>query len=227
MRKKLLTMFLAGAMMLSITACGGKETEETTNIVDKTVVEHSEAEQSDVVEDAKENELLNTAVEVAIQGNAKREFFRNPEDTVVEVLTFDKVICDRTIAEPTFCADHIPEGATGIVIEFEMNGCNVEFDEVMWYAEFATDVKTHSLLETTGMPQYEGNGTYRAVLNFSEYAPNETFKQLNMVRVDWHERNNTISEKEVAGEFVLTKVFFYTGNDIEEVTAEMIALTNN
>ena len=48
-----------------------------------------------------------------------------------------------------------------------------------------------------------------------------------MVRMDWHERNNTISEKEVAGEFVLTKVFFYTGNDIEEVTAEMIASTNN
>ena len=39
MRKKFLTMVLAGAMVLSITACGGKETEETNNAPNQPTVE--------------------------------------------------------------------------------------------------------------------------------------------------------------------------------------------
>ena len=41
MRKKFLTMFLVGAMALSITACGGKETEEASNTPSQPTVEQN------------------------------------------------------------------------------------------------------------------------------------------------------------------------------------------
>ena len=74
MRKKFLTMFLAGAMALSITACGGKETEETNNTPNQPTLEQgveenvtNDNQQETVVEN--EQVVENTDEEV-LEGDA-------------------------------------------------------------------------------------------------------------------------------------------------------------
>lgn len=63
MRKRFLTMFLVGAMALSITACGGKETEETSNTPNQPTVEQS----------VEENVTNDNQQETVVEGDAPIE----------------------------------------------------------------------------------------------------------------------------------------------------------
>lgn len=93
MRKKFLTMFLVGAMALSITACGGKEAEEASNTPSQPTVEQNVEEnvtndnqQETVVEN---EEVVENTEEEVLEGDA-------PLDDDVDSGTTGKETIDLT-----------------------------------------------------------------------------------------------------------------------------------
>ena len=71
MRKKFLTMFLVGAMVLSITACGGKETEEASNTPSQPTVEQDVEE--NVANDNQQETVVENTDEEVLEGDAPIE----------------------------------------------------------------------------------------------------------------------------------------------------------
>lgn len=71
MRKKFLTMFLVGAMALSITACGGKEAEEASNTPSQPTVEQNVEE--NVTNDNQQETVVENTDEEVLEGDAPIE----------------------------------------------------------------------------------------------------------------------------------------------------------
>lgn len=243
MKNKIVGILLICTLVLSISACGG-ETDTTSNqsvvtqneVVDevkdngventaneetiksdsKNIAGETVVTEEDNQEKVEEVVTTSSAVEIELRGNTRLKFQGGYVD-VIENLGYQKSICDRTKQDPSFYASHVPENATGVVIEFEMKDCNLEFDEMCLGADFDTEVKSYSMAGTGMTIPYEGNGTYRASFMFSDYAANETLKKLKALNLYWTKENNTLRGVDITGEFNLTKVYYYTSEDIRDV----------
>ena len=109
MRKKFLTMFLVGAMALSITACGGKETEEASNTPSQPTVEQN----------VEENVANDNQQETVVEGDAPIDDDVNYEDGEIIDLTNTSVLnvtekLGNTLNLPVYKFAYSEENAYGI-----------------------------------------------------------------------------------------------------------------
>ena len=122
-------MFLVGALALSITACGGKETEEANSVLCQSIVG-----QNQEIEDNKVDEISNTAVEVEIHGNASREFETDVKTlSLLEMPVFSFAYSEKQTYSTCYMANNSENGGREMYefyqLEFQESWSGIDGEE--------------------------------------------------------------------------------------------------
>ena len=138
-------------------------------------------------------------------------------------LTSSVMISENGPWEPLINTREFPEGIAAVVIEYEIEGCNLDYDNVSWWFDIDTEQKSHSGYRADGMPGYSGNGKYRAVFNIKDdYAPGEYFLEMNGIGIELYDEEPEYEAQDVEGTLTVTLVKCIYENDLDTVTSGKI-----
>ncbi len=138
-------------------------------------------------------------------------------------LTSSVMISENGPRETLISTREFPEGIAAVVIEYEIEGCNLDYDDVSWWFDIDTEQKSYSGYRVDGMPGYNGNGKYRAVFNIKDdYAPGEYFLEMNGIGIELYDEDPICEAQDVEGTLTITLVKCIYEKELNAVTSGKI-----